>query len=105
MDYSVALVLRGKHESGRAALWEFVVLLVEASEEDEARAKAEQLAARYETDFRTVDGDTVSWRLEAVQKVALIDYGADRNGTELYSTFLTDSEARSILEPMAEDSE
>lgn len=105
MDYSVALMLRSEHESKRPGLWECVVLLVEASSEEEARAKAERLAERYETEFQTADGDTVRWRLEGVQKVELIDYAPDRNGTELYSLHLTEGEARSILKPIVGDAE
>jgi len=103
MDYSVALMLRSEHESKRPGLWECVVLLVEASSEAEARLKAEELSGRYETEFQTADGDHVRWRFEGVQKAELIEYGDDRSGTELYSLHLTEDEARSILNPIADD--
>lgn len=105
MDYSVAIIRRSHHKSARSGLCELVVLLIEADDETDARSKAETLSCRYETEFQTVDGDQVSWRFEGVQKVELIDYAENRSGTELYSLHLTEDEMRSILSPIADDTE
>lgn len=78
------------------------MILIDANDEMEARSKAEALSSRYEADFRTADGDHVSWRFEGVQKVEAIDYTEDRSGTELYSLHLTEEEARSILNPIVD---
>ncbi len=102
LDYSVAIMFRSAHSSKRPGLWECVVLLIEATCDDEARSKAEALAGKYETEFDTADGDRVRWRYEGIQKIELIDYGDSRNGTELYSLHLTEAEAKSILSPISD---
>lgn len=103
MDYSVSIIRRSEHSSKRPGLWELVVILIEANDEMEARSKAEALSRRYDTEFRTADGDHVSWRFQGVQKVEAIDYAENRSGTELYSLHLTEDEARSILNPIVDD--
>jgi hypothetical protein len=102
LDYSVSVILRSRHKSTRPGLCELVVLLIEADDEHEA-TKAEALSSRYETEFQTANGDQVSWRFAGVQKVEAIDYTENRSGTELYSLHLTEEEARSILNPIADN--
>jgi hypothetical protein len=99
-----ACVFKVAERDGRRdadSLWEEVFLLIEAENENSARSKAERLARHDAAPYKNESGNLVSWKFEKVDRISPISDGQLRNGTELFSRFLRDSEVRSLMTPFA----
>lgn len=77
--------------------WEDRVLLFFAESPEEAQEKAEVFARQQELEYENALGEMVAVKFERVQSVCAID-DALTIGCELFYRFLTESEARSILQ-------
>ncbi|NIU00703.1 MAG: DUF4288 domain-containing protein [Nitrosopumilaceae archaeon] len=80
-------------------LWEYRVVLVEAICEEEAREKAEILGKDYETTYEALKGDFVTWKFIQVDSVSEIEDEGLKDGSELFSRFMSDSTVKSLLTP------
>ena len=103
MIYAVSTLLVGKHQDdSQEPLWQECIFLVEADSSESARGLAAPLARQHEVRYETVAG-AMEWRFHAVQSVFEIDGDQLTHGIEVFSRFLRNSEAISLLEPF-EDS-
>jgi hypothetical protein len=102
MKYAATILVRAEPTTGRSPLWELVVLCIEADDEEDARAKALELSERYVSDYKTVSGDRLRWRPEAVHAIQQLEPFPPEHGSELLSIFLRDDLARSLMEPIVE---
>lgn len=102
MKYAVSVLMRGATGTEGSPLWEMVVLCIEGDDEDDAREKAQEVGDRYRNDYKTAEGELMRWRLESVREIQPLDPFPPTHGTELFSCFLKDREARSLMEPIDE---
>jgi hypothetical protein len=104
MWYTVNLFIKGIHSpSGRAEpLWIESIRLIEAASEDEARAKAQQIGLTEEHSYSTEDG-SISWQFHCVERVYPLEADTFQSGKELFTRFLRDSEAISLLTPFEDE--
>jgi len=99
MWYAASLFFRRKHTPPKpGSKWEESIRLIDASSEDDARTKAQKLGRAEEHSYDTQDG-SLGWKFERVERVCAIDEAQLANGTELFSRFLRESEAMSLLTP------
>jgi hypothetical protein len=91
-----------------APLWEEVLLLVDAPDEEAAAHDAAQLARGREHQYKVSRPTThvLRWTFVKIERVQLLE-GALTNGAEIFSRFLRAAEAESLLTPFddAEDVE
>ncbi|HEY6351868.1 MAG TPA: DUF4288 domain-containing protein [Candidatus Angelobacter sp.] len=102
MWYSVstfAVAQRDQH-SVKEPLWEEQIFLVDAESENDAKHKAELLAQRDECEYTVRNGSSLTWRFNCVSKVYKLPDEDIRDGVEIFSRFLKDSEAKSLLNPI-----
>src|ERR1700752_726196 len=100
MFYAVSTLLVGTHSSAsHEPLWQECIFLVEADSPEAARERAMPLARQRETRYETAAG-AIEWRFHAVQSVFEIETELLAHGMEVFSRFLRNSEASSLLEPI-----
>lgn len=105
MWYAVSLLFKSTHTSRPELdfLWEESIVLVNADSEEEASKEAIKIGKEAEQEFTVLDDvvkkDTVKWTFEQIERVYLIQDENLKNGIELFSRFLRDSEVKSILTP------
>jgi hypothetical protein len=73
---------------------------VDANDAAEAEEKAYHFGRRHESRYVAVDGNEVRWQCVAVHKVQPVAQDDAQEIAEIFSLFLRDNEARSILEPI-----
>ncbi len=98
MYYSVSLMYKSKRSDSEPPLWEERILLVSALDEAEAEEKAKKVAGKHESEFTTSDSVKVAWKFHQVERVFPIEDSIE-DGVELFTRFLRQSEAESILTP------
>lgn len=76
--------------------------LIQATTEAEARDLAERIGRSGARNYEVEDG-TVSWTFEGIEQVFLILDAELRNGSEVFSRFLRDSEVKSLLTPFNDE--
>jgi hypothetical protein len=105
--YSVSLLLKSVHSTKPDAspLWEERIVLVKASSEDDAKNEGLRIGKNAEHEYPVVDNenksasDTVRWIFVQIERVYQIENEGLKNGTELFSRYLRDSEVKSLLTP------
>jgi len=104
--FSVNVLFKSIHENCSVdSLWEEKIYLIEAEYEEDARDKAEKLAANenvsyvVSSDTESTEPDVVKWQFEKVERVYAVEEDELCDGTEIFSRFLRDSEVISILTP------
>jgi len=99
MWYSASLLFRAVHPTDRDSdwLWQDSIVLMNASDEEAARQRAEAIGRDHEHEYQTTSG-TVRWEFVRVERLCEIE-GELRDGTELFSRFLRESEAESLIKP------
>jgi len=97
MWYAVSLFYKSVHTppESKPTLWEESVRLIQAATEEEARNLAENIGRSGAHNYEVEDG-TVDWTFEGVEQVFLILDAELRNGSEVFSRFLKDSEVKSL---------
>ncbi len=98
MKYSVSILFRSDRDDDHEPLWEERILLIDALNGEEAEAKAAEIAQQGEQTVNTAEGATVNWRFQQVERTCLIEDTIE-DGVELFSRFLRESEALSMLTP------
>ncbi len=108
--YSVNLLLKSEqlNEPSVNPLWEERIVLVEAASDRDAVREGMRIGKEAEEEYPvTYQGDeegeerqdTLRWTFVQIERVCEIGNGEMKNGTELFSRFLRDSEMKSILAP------
>jgi|SRR5579872_3695406 len=104
MWYAASLFFRGVHTPPKKdPKWEESIRLIDAVSEEDARIKASRIGQTEEHSYQTQDGHHLSWKFERVERVYAIDQAKILDGTELFSRFLRESEALSLLTPFEDD--
>ena len=98
MHYSVNLMYKSERTDSEPPLWEERIILVSAIDEIEAEEKAKKSIVTNEWEFTVSDSVKVTWKFHQVESVCLIEDNIE-DGVELFSRFLRQSEAESILTP------
>ena len=98
MYYSVSLMYRSERTDSEPPLWEECVILVSTMDEVEAEEKAKKSIVTNECEFTVSGSVKVTWKFHQVESVCLIEDKIE-DGVELFSRFLRQSEAESILTP------
>jgi hypothetical protein len=88
--------------AGENALWEEVIILVEANSQDEAKSLAARHAKMAEVGYEVVNGKRLQRKFDTVVDVFEIPDKELVSGVELYSRFLKESEASSLKTKFAE---
>lgn len=98
MWYAVNILYRSEHipTETKPTIWEESVLLIAAASEDEARSAGERIGRSRTHTYEVEDGLAI-WSFEQIERVYAIEGEELRNGTEVFSRFLTDSEVKSLL--------
>ena len=100
MWFAASLLFKSTHvpTEAKPAIWEESIRLILAATEEEAYEKARRIgnAASHAYD---VEGGTVTWHFQSVERVHHIEDDALRDGSELFSRFLKDSEVQSLGKP------
>ena len=104
MWYAVSLFFKGLHTppGKMEPKWEESIRLVEASSEEEARDKAQKIGCSEEVSYKTQDG-SLTWKFERVERIYAIDEAKITDGTEVFSRFLRETEALSLLTPFDDE--
>jgi len=102
MVYSASIFLKSSSDDKDDPLWEEAIRLVEADSEDSARAKATEIGRMQQQSFVAMSGRLVEWEFVCVERVVLVD-SALVHGCEVFSRFLSASDARSLLRPSVGD--
>lgn len=103
MWYSASLLFRATHDPAlsKPPLWEESIVLIDATDEAQARAAAVLYAEAQQHQY-LVDAaskETVKWEFERIERLHEIDAATLVHGVELFSRFLRDSEVASLLTP------
>lgn len=93
MWYSVNVLLRSE------SLWQESVVLFEASTEDDVRRLSEEYGRRQECEYIAGNGRRIHWRFAAIQSIHQLESEHITTGVEIFSRFLRQSEAESLLQP------
>jgi len=88
-------------ESDDEPLWEERILLIEAGSEDEAVEKAEARAKSNEHSYSADQDRSIEVKFDSIDRVYPIE-GLLRDGAELFSRFLRNSEVSSLKTPFDE---
>jgi hypothetical protein len=104
MWYSAALLFKSSHTPNRNfdALWEEQIVLVEASTETDAHVKATDIGQQKTHSYMAVEGDLITWKFDGILKVCEIEGPKLKDGSELFSRFLKNSEVVSLKTPFSE---
>jgi hypothetical protein len=103
MWYAANLLYRSIHTpiESNPTVWEESVRLIQAQNEAEARQEAGAIG-RAEAHSYEVEGGTVAWVFERVERLFAITDEQLRSGSEVFSRYLRDSEVKSLLIPFEE---
>ena len=86
-------------------LYEECFVLIRASTQEEAEARARAHAQQNEQSYQNADGETIRWRPKRVIDVNAVLDDALVDGAELYARHFRDLEAYSRFEPLLSDDE
>ena len=107
MWYTASVLLAGEHqmEPPVPSLWEEVILLIEAGTEEQARSTAETIGRSKAHEYYVTEPKrhVMRWTFGRVDRVCAIEEAMLKSGTELFSRFLRQSEAESLLTPFEAD--
>ncbi|WP_413937098.1 DUF4288 domain-containing protein [Nitrospira sp. BLG_1] len=107
MWYAASLFMKGIHivDPPIKPLWEESIVLIEAPDDLRATEKAGEIGRSKEHSYY-VDKPSrheMRWEFIQVERVYEIDSSTFSAGLELFSRFLRDSEAESLLTPFDDD--
>jgi hypothetical protein len=103
MWYAASLLFKSIHSGSVSSnIWEESIRLIQADTSELALKKANFIGAGEKVNYIVHSGDTVTWEFVKVERVYEIMDEQIKDGTELFSRFLRDSEAESLLTPFNE---
>ena len=89
MWYTASLFFEGEHllEPKLESLWEEVILLVEADDEEQARAIAQDIGRAREHEYSVSDPvpHTLRWRFRRIERLCEIEAEELSSGVEVFS--------------------
>lgn len=105
--YTASIFLKSDHLTRPhiSPLWEEKILMIEASSEMEAGQIAAKFGKDSECEYEVADGTPgnppgrLQWKFQKVERVTFIESDQFTSGMEIFSRFLRDSEAVSLLTP------
>lgn len=106
MLYTASLFFRSLHRYGDngESLWEESIILLQAGDEAQALEKAGYFGQQAEVAYANRERDVVSWRFISVERVCAVEANLHvqpeaslETGIEIFSRFLSQSEAQSML--------
>lgn len=103
MKFAVGVLIRGARADGMSTTWEYLVLLVDAISEDAASEKAAQYARQRDSEYLTSDNINMRWKFESVHHVQPLNLMEITDGGEMFSFFLKNEEAISLLSSFDDD--
>jgi len=103
MWYTASILFIGEHPAPAEPMWEEQILLLQCMDEAAAKARAEQIARGQEHSYLTVEGGQVKWQFYAVERIYAMDLVVPGDGAQVFSRFLRDSEAKSLLVPFSDN--
>jgi len=105
MWFTASLLFKSQHQPAANGdpLWEEQIILLEATDELAAKQKAAQRGKAEEHEYRNQAGELVRWSFEQVERLCEIEGGELKDGAELFSRFLRESEVKSILTPFEDE--
>jgi Domain of unknown function (DUF4288) len=106
MWYVVSVFYKSEHlepDRQTAGLWEEVFLLVDAIDDEDAARRAEEIAKSKEHEYEVSEPTphTLRWTFSRIERTHTVE-GPLEDGVEIFSRFLTASEAESLLTPFQE---
>ena len=100
MWYAANIFMQSHSEATDSnGLWEESIVLVDAESEAEAIDIAEIEGRSKESQYANADNRNVSWKFVKVERVCAIEATTLTSGIELFSRFLRNEEAMSLLSP------
>jgi hypothetical protein len=97
MWFGVSLLYRSTHLIPTAdGIWEEVVVLVQASSQDNAEKIASEFAKSREVEYDVAAGDRVFWIFDSISGICEVEQEEIQSGIEIFSRFLRDSEVASM---------
>jgi hypothetical protein len=103
MWYAASLLFSSEHvgQPSEAPLWEEQIVIFQAEDDTMARTKAEHRGRSEQHEYPAAENHMIRWRFEGVERIHPIESEHLGDGTEVFSRFLRDTEARSLLTPFA----
>ena len=100
--FAVSLLYVSTHRPANAdrPLHEESIVLIEAEDDSEARVAAEGFGRSQEVEYATMGGDETGWTFDRILGIHELGNERPSNGTEIFSRFLTDAEAKSLGEKL-----
>lgn len=83
-------------------LWEECMVAIFAESDTDATQQANELGKSKEHSYSS-NGVNIVWKFVQIERIYQIENQEIEHGTELFSRFLRDSEARSILTPFEDE--
>ena len=104
MWFGVSMLIKGQCDGRREEdlLWEERIVLIHGASEEEAISTAKRIGKQSECDYETPEGEVIHWRFHSIERACQIDNDVMGHGVEVFSRFLRDSEAKSLLRPFPE---
>lgn len=105
MWYTANLLFKSVHSptSSKDALWEESIRLIEAETREQAMEKANILGKAAEVSYPIQSDDSTKWTFVKVERVVEIDGQKLKDGAEVFSRFLRESEVQSLLTPFDDE--
>ena len=99
--YIAVLLYESTSESGdKTPLYEESCVLLQAPNEEEARARAVEHARRQDVPYESAEGKTIHWSLKHVVDVSPVLDDELKDGAELYARHFRDYAAYHAFEPL-----
>lgn len=98
MWYSASLFFEEMLDTdGVCALWEEQIVLISAESDQAARERAVKIGSSKEHRYTSANENVVRWKFRGVERLFPIEGESIADGIELFSRFLRETEAKSIL--------
>lgn len=99
--YIAVLLYESTAESGdKEPMYEESFVLLQAANEEEARARALEHGRKQETRYVSMEGKTINWALKHVVDVSPVLEDELKDGSELYARHFKDYDAYHAFEPL-----
>ena len=102
--FSFNLLFRGMKNNipSEVDLWEERLILVFSPTEEQAILKAKRIGGDEESRYKTIEGDTLVWKFIQIERMFEVNDFQLKDGIEIFSRYLRNSEIESILTPFEE---
>ncbi len=101
MRYGIGLLFKCTHEKPRiddVEVWQEVIILVEASSEEEAEELGVEYARSHQVKYDVVGNDSVTWVFDSVSDTCEVVGELASSGTEVFHRFMKESAVRAMRE-------